>query len=174
MSKLYLITGPAGVGKSTVSKAIAESLEKSVLLEGDEVYHHVVGSYVSPWKEGNHLEVFWKVCINIIKTYLDSGYDVVFNYIIMPEKLSLLQNAFEGIDTKFIVLLVDEETILARDKERRKDWQMGPRCLELLQDFKEVEYPKQYILDTSKLSVEETVKEILNQNQFQLKKITKN
>ena len=48
MSKLYLITGPAGVGKSTVSKAIAESLEKSVLLEGDEVYHHVVGSYVPP------------------------------------------------------------------------------------------------------------------------------
>lgn len=45
MRKLYLITGPAGVGKSTVSKAIAESLEKSVLLEGDEVYHHVVGSY---------------------------------------------------------------------------------------------------------------------------------
>ena len=47
---------------------------------------------------------------------------------------------------------------------------MGPRCLELLQDFKEVEYPKQYILDTSKLSVEETVKEILKQDQFQLKK----
>ena len=88
----------------------------------------------------------------------------------MPENLSLLQNSFEGIDTKFIVLLVDEETILARDKERREDWQMGPRCLELLQDFKEAEYPKQNILDTSKLSVEETVKEILNQNQFQLKK----
>ena len=88
----------------------------------------------------------------------------------MPENLSLLQNSFGGIDTKFIVLLVNEETILARDKERREDWQMDPRCLELLQDFKEAEYPKQYILDTSKLSVEETVKEILKQNQFQLKK----
>lgn len=31
MSKLYIITGPAGVGKSTVSRKIAESKKKSVL-----------------------------------------------------------------------------------------------------------------------------------------------
>ena len=33
---LYIITGPAGVGKSTISKKIAESKKKSVLIEGDE------------------------------------------------------------------------------------------------------------------------------------------
>jgi len=33
---LYIITGPAGVGKSTISRKIAEDLEKSVLLEGDD------------------------------------------------------------------------------------------------------------------------------------------
>lgn len=31
---LYIITGPAGVGKSTISKKIAESKKKSVLIEG--------------------------------------------------------------------------------------------------------------------------------------------
>ena len=46
MARLYIITGPAGVGKSTISKGIAESLKKSVLLEGDDFYHQVVGSYV--------------------------------------------------------------------------------------------------------------------------------
>ena len=30
---LYIITGPAGVGKSTISKKIAESKKKSVLIE---------------------------------------------------------------------------------------------------------------------------------------------
>lgn len=35
MNKLYLITGPAGVGKSTISKALAERLNKSVLIEGE-------------------------------------------------------------------------------------------------------------------------------------------
>lgn len=81
---LYVITGPAGVGKSTISKEMAESLEKSVLIEGDDIYHHVVGSYTSPWKEGNHLDLFWNVSINTIRTYLEAGYDVVYNYIIEP------------------------------------------------------------------------------------------
>lgn len=33
MSNLYIITGPAGVGKSTISRRIAESKNKSVLNE---------------------------------------------------------------------------------------------------------------------------------------------
>ena len=50
MSDLYIITGPAGVGKSTISKKIANNKEKSALIEGDEIYHQVVGGYVSAWK----------------------------------------------------------------------------------------------------------------------------
>ena len=42
MNKIYLITGPAGVGKSTISKKIAEHLDKSVLIEGDDIYHLVI------------------------------------------------------------------------------------------------------------------------------------
>ena len=81
MSNLYIITGPAGVGKSTISRRIAESKNKSALIEGDEIYHQVVGGYVQAWKEGNHLDVFWKVCISTIRIYLENGYDVIFNYI---------------------------------------------------------------------------------------------
>ena len=90
MQKLYIITGPAGVGKSTISRELAGRSEKSVLIEGDDIYAQVVGGYVSPWKEGNHLEVFWKVCINMIKTYMEYGYDVVFNYIVETEDLETI------------------------------------------------------------------------------------
>lgn len=65
MSELYIITGPAGVGKSTISKKIAERKNKSVLLEGDDIYHQVIGGYIPAWKEGNHLKIFWKVCSKI-------------------------------------------------------------------------------------------------------------
>ena len=37
MNNLYLITGPAGVGKSTVSMEIAKSYNKSALIEGDDI-----------------------------------------------------------------------------------------------------------------------------------------
>ena len=73
MPNLYVITGPAGVGKSTISLKLAESLEKSALIEGDDIYNQVVGGHVSPWKEGNHLDTFWKVSVHTIRDYLESG-----------------------------------------------------------------------------------------------------
>lgn len=169
MNKLYVVTGPAGVGKSTISHGIAESKDKSVLIEGDEIYHQVVGGYVSPWKEGNHLDAFWKVCINTIKTYLEEGYDVVFNYIIEPERLEVLKESFKDYDIKFIVLLVSEDILFARDKERPEDCQMKERCIVLLNEFKKHNYDSKYIIDTSDISISDTINIALNEERFNLR-----
>ncbi len=168
MATLYIVTGPAGVGKSTISKKIAEIKSKSALIEGDEIYHQVVGGYESPWKEGNHLKIFWNVCINTIKEYLVNGYDVVFNYIVGLDDLEVLKNKFEGYDIKFIVLMVDEKTLLKRDKQRPLDWQMGERCIVLLNSFKNKGYKEKHILDTSNITIDETLEIILSETRFNL------
>ena len=129
----------------------------------------MVGGYVQAWKEGNHLQTFWKVCINSIKTYLDDGYDVVFNYIVNPENLKLIFNEIKDCDIKFIVLLTDEKTLIARDKERPIDCQMGERCKTLLHSFKDKNYRMSNVLYTTNLSVDETVKVIENDDRFILK-----
>ena len=157
MAKLYIITGPSGVGKSTISRGIAERLKKSVLLEEDDFYHQVVGGYVQAWKPGNHLDVFWKVCVDTINNYLNAGYDVVFNYIISKEKFLELKNIFEKIELKFVVLLVDREIILKRDKERPDEFQMKDRCFVLLNDFLNNNYDEKYILYTDKLTINQTI-----------------
>ena len=166
MSNLFIITGPAGVRKSTISRKIAESKEKSVLIEGDDIYHQVIGGYVQAWKEGNHLNTFWKVCISIIRTYLEDGYDVIFNYIVTPKILKQIQKEFKEYNIKFVVLLVDEKTLLLRDKERPADFQMNERCITLLNSFKNDNYNKQNILDTSNYTANETVDIIENDNRF--------
>ena len=166
MSKLYIITGPAGVGKSTISKKIAESKKKSVLIEGDEIYKQVVGGYVQAWKEGNHLDVFWKVCISSVKIYLENGYDVVFNYIVTPMQLKQLQEEFKNYEIKFVLLLVNEETLLLRDKNRPEEFQMKERCIILLNSFKNNNYNNQNIIDTSNLTIDETAYIIENENRF--------
>ena len=166
MSNLYIITGPAGVGKSTISRKIAEGKNKSVLIEGDYIYSQVIGSYESAWKEGNHLDVFWDVCINSIKTYLSYGYDVIFNYIVTPGILERIKEEFTKYSTKFVVLLSDEETLLSRDKQRPEDFQMNERCLILLNSFKNKNYNQDNILDTTNLSIDDTVDIINNDNSF--------
>ena len=166
MTDLYIITGPAGAGKSTISRKIAESKSKSVLIEGDDIYHQVVGGYVQAWKQENHLDIFWKICIDMIDIYLSNGYTVVFNYIVNPENIKALQDKFKEYKIKFIILITDEETLLSRDKERPKDCQMGERCLTLLNDFKNKNYNKNNFLDTSNLSVNETLEEIEKDNKY--------
>ena len=166
MPNLYIITGPAGVGKSTVSKKIAESKKKSVLIEGDNIYHQVIGGYAQAWKEGNHLDIFWKVCINMIRTYLENGYDVIFDYIVTPAPLKQLSEEFKDYSVKFVVLLTDEKNLLLRDRERLEDCQMHERCIVLLNSFKSKNYDKKNILDTSNITVCETVNIIENDDRF--------
>ena len=165
MAILYVLTGPPGVGKSTISKKLANSLSKSVLIEGDDIYNQVVSSYISPWKEGNHLDLFWRVSLNSILEYLKEGYNVVFNYIIDPDDFHRIQNMIQS-PIRFVVLMVQEDEILKRDQEREIDCQMGERCLLLLKQFQDYQYPKDFRLYTDSLSVEECVKIIKEDNKF--------
>lgn len=163
---LFLITGPAGVGKSTISKKIAENLEKSILIEGDEIYNLVVGGYVSPWKQGNHLRLFWNNCKSIIENSIKEGFDVVFNYVLDKEQIKDIKQNFPFCEIKFVCSMVDEATIVQRDKLRPIDCQMGERSLILLQEMKDENFSDDNILDTSHLTIEQSYMEILNNNRF--------
>lgn len=169
MQTLYLITGPAGVGKSTISKKIAETLEKSALIEGDFIYSQVVGGYEKPWKDGNHLDIFWDICFENIKIYLNHGYDVVFNYIITPNTLENFKNLFRNYRIKFVVLMCDEETILKRDSNRPLDCQMQDRCITLLNSFKNKNFDKNYILDTTLLNIDGVINKIQETENYIIK-----
>ena len=166
MQTLYIITGPAGVGKSTISQILAKKSKKSALIEGDDIYHQVVGGYAQAWKPENHLKTFWKICINTIKIYLEDGFDVVFNYIVTPQNVDLIKSSIQNYNIRFVILLTDESTLLARDKQRPIDCQMNERCITLLNAFKNRNYNLKNILDTSNLSIDETINIIENENRF--------
>ena len=58
-SMIYIISGPAGAGKSTTSKMIANRLQKSAYIPGDEINHMVVGGYEKPWLSPFHTHLIW-------------------------------------------------------------------------------------------------------------------
>lgn len=162
MNKLYVITGPAGVGKSTVSYELGKRLDKSVVIEGDTIYNFFVGGRIKPWYPNAPLDLFWKNSIMLIKSYLENGYDVVFNYIIKNKELENLKETFKDYDFIFSCLLVDEPTIIKRDLLRPEDCQMHERSLILLKEFINCNYDSKYVIDSSNLTVEETVEKILH------------
>lgn len=59
-------------------------------------------------------------------------------------------------------MLTTEEEIITRDKNRPLDCQKGLKSIELLNSFKNYNYDKKYLLDTTNLTKEETLKQILN------------
>mgnify|MGYP004458627063 CR=1 FL=1 len=166
MSNLYLVTGPAGVGKSSISETMASRLKKSAVIEGDTIYNQIVGGYIPAWKEGNHLELFWELSIINIQFYLDKGIDVVFNYIFNKGALEKIVNNINCDNIKFIVLMTDEKTLLKRDSERPEDCQMKDRCVTLLNSFKQKGFGEKFILDTTNLNINQSVDSILKDNRF--------
>lgn len=163
---LYILTGPPGVGKTTISNELAKSLDKSVIIEGDDIYNQVVSSRVSPWKEGNHLNIFWEICLNTIDIYLKNNYNVVFNYIISPENLNILKNKFKNYTLRFSVLLSDEQTLLARDSRRPLDCQMHERCVILLKKFQTQYINSNNIINTTNASVKDIINTLKTDDKF--------
>ena len=163
---LYILTGPPGVGKTTISNELAKSLDKSVLIEGDDIYNQVVSSHVSPWKEGNHLNIFWKICLNTIDIYLKNNYNVVFNYIISPKDLNILKTKFKNYTLRFSVLLANKETLLARDSKRPLDCQMHERCVILLEKFQTQYVSSNNIINTTNASVKDIINTLKTDDKF--------
>ena len=114
--------------------------------------------------------MFWENSIDIITNFLLRDYDVVFNYIVLKKDIIKLTEKLKSLNIdvtiKFIVLLVNEDTIVARDMQRPLDCQMGQRSIILLNEFLNENYAKENILDTTNLSIQETVNQIKEANRF--------
>lgn len=161
MAKLYVITGPAGVGKTTITKELAEKLGKCAVVEGDEIYHQVVGGE-KPWLEGNHLDVMWKNLIDLSKNYLEANIDVVVNYIVYKDRLEQLIESLAKYEIHFVVLIASAKVVSERDESRNADVQVH-RVETHLKKFAEQGYDEKYFLNTEGKSVEDEVQEILSE-----------
>ena len=110
----------------------------------------------------------WKNSRDVIINFLKNDFDVVFNYIIMPSNVNFIKNAIKNINVeiKLVVLTANEETLVLRDKVRPTDYQMGERCLILLNDLKNAGFNDNNIFDTSEITIEDTAKEIMEGKRF--------
>ena len=171
-SRLLLITGPAGAGKSTVASEFASSRnEPCVHLSLDSFRHMVKTGFIDP-KYGWNDEVQVQLDIaranvaSVAARYLNTGYQVVVDDALFPDweavGLEPWRRVMAPIEVDLVALMPDWEVVLARDKGRAADQQIPDEMLRTIYDDMAGWRGRSDVgvIDNSEMSVGETVAEI--------------
>ena len=166
---VYIISGPPGVGKSTVSKELAYSFDKSAVIEGDMIYLMIKSGLVAPWEDdGFYMNLFWDNIISLTNNFLDRGITVVIEYVIFEDQLKKIA-AFlkeKRIKLKYCVLMAQEETLKDRDSSRKEIEKTGDLSIQARNEFLSKKIDKNHLLYTDDLDIKETAQIIKTTNQF--------
>jgi predicted kinase len=173
MQTVYVLSGPAGIGKSTTSRALVNALKNSAYISGDHISHMHVNGRKKPWESKDELALIWNNILSLTENFVTNGVDVVVDYVTFPEDVLWLKDKLAefNVNVVYVVLWTDIETLLKRDQLRKKEHQMGERCLILMEEFNKSGLDAKHLLDTSKKSaedLEQVIEEIMNNNQFRL------
>ncbi|MCM3359259.1 AAA family ATPase [Psychrobacillus sp. MER TA 171] len=166
MNKIYIISGPTGVGKSTTTKGLAEQFDQSAYIEGDLINHMVVGGYLPPWKSDESLSLVWDNIADLSINFVQANKNVIIDYVAFPEEVERFSQkiyaAVQHVEIIYVVLWVDLDELLRRDALRKKESQMGARCLELANEFKIKVKDKRFFYNTTHLKPSDLEETFLN------------
>ncbi|WP_137789148.1 AAA family ATPase [Bacillus sp. E(2018)] len=168
---IYLLSGPAGVGKSTTAIELVKSLSNSAYLSGDDISHMHINGREKPWESEQEHDLIWNNILHLARNFIDYGCDVVIDYITFPKDAEWLKLQLNKSDViiKYVVLWADEKTLVKRDALRDADEQMGERCLILFHEFLNSSLDSKHLLHTSLLTpkdLQQVVQEIRFENRF--------
>ncbi len=156
-SKVYIISGTLGAGKTTVSKLLAQKMNNNALIHADIFMNTMLIEHGSlPWEK--RLEFVWTNVISTAKNALKLNLDVVIEGVVEDE-LPQLKEAFEDYDIYYCILIADEASLEARIKVRG-DHELISRSIEVLKNYQTSSERKRYIIDTSQLDPEEVLQKI--------------
>lgn len=171
-STIYIISGPAGVGKTTIASRLVKSLQKSAYISGDDISRILVNGRGKPWLCHETLALTWKNIIAVTRNLVIHNYNVVVDYVAFYKDVEWFAEKLRDIKLKivYVILIADQEILINRDQMRVEERRMGERSIALLKEFindNETEF--NHILNTSNYSVEDIddiIKEIRTRTKY--------
>ncbi|WHY75288.1 AAA family ATPase [Neobacillus sp. WH10] len=162
---IYIITGIMASGKSTIAQMLAEQFEKGVHVRGDIFRKMIVKGNIdmTPSYSQSAVEQLilrYKMAVKVAEMYYNAGFSVVIQDTYLGKEVTSFLNEFESKPVYFITLNPNVDTIVEREKKRKKSgyttWQVEPLNNVLIN-----ENPKTGLwIDSSYLTPEETLSEI--------------
>lgn len=164
MASLLLVTGPPGAGKSTVAQALAQRLERSVLVEGDAFFAFIARGTVSPWlPEANEQnEVVTRAAASAAGQYVSGGYATVYDGVVGPWFLPTFIEATGLGCLHYLVLLPSLDRCIARVVTREgHGFTDEAATRHMHEQFARAEIARRHVLVEPPDQVEATVARIL-------------
>jgi predicted kinase len=168
MPALILITGIMAAGKSTVAQLVAERLPRSVHLRGDVFRRMMVNGRAELGRELSgdaraQLRLRYELAAASACRYLDAGFSVVHQDIVLGESLTEVVRLYAGRDPRVVVLCPSAASVAVREAGRGKVGYRGIAVADLERALREDTPRIGLWLDSSELSAAETADRILAQ-----------
>lgn len=166
---VYIISGPPGVGKSSVSNELAYTYDKSAVIEGDMIYLMIKGGLVAPWEDdGYYMDLFWDNIISITNNLIDRNITVIIEYVIFEDQIKKIQDFLKArqIKLKYCVLMAEEQTLKERDLLRKEIERTGDLSIKSRNEFLSKNIGENHILYSDDLNIKETVDIIKSSDRF--------
>lgn len=163
---VYLITGIQASGKSTVAQALAERLPRSAHVRGDVFRRFVVSGREDmspdPTPEAvEQLRLRHRLAARTVDAYADAGFTAVLQDVVLGAMLPYLIGEIRT-DPLYVVVLAPSQEAVARRESGRAKKAYGTFTVADLDTGLRNDTPQLGLwLDTSDLTVSQTVDEIL-------------
>lgn len=171
-NKVYIISGPGRVGKSTTSKELIKKFKNSAYISGDDVSHMHINGRKNPWERSEEV-LIWDNILSLTKNFIKNGLDVVVDYVTFPKEAEWVNKNLKSLNVQviYVVLWTDKGTLLTRDSMRVPSARMGERCVILIDEFIESGLSEKHIIDTGNTSLDDisdVINEIINNPKYKL------
>lgn len=163
---LLIVTGPVGVGKTSVSTAVSDMLTHKKIPNAFIDIDNLRCAYPSPANDRFNMELGYKNLALIWPNYLEYGIrhlvipDVIENH----EDVNKFKSVIPSAEITIIRLTAPVATLHSRLEQREAgDMQVWHkhRAIELSKQFEELR-PEDYLIDTEKKTITEIAEEALS------------